>query len=232
MSSSTAFATALLQHIFQNAAVANYGDATGLPAAATVGSLYLALHTADPGKTGNQSTNEAAYTGYARVAVARNSSNWSVSGTPIPQASNVNTIQFGQCTAGTSTVGWFSVGPQVSGATQITYSGQFSTVLLDGTADTAGNVTVPGHTLVAGDTIVFSTDNGETLPTGITAGTIYFVKVVTGNAFTFSATNGGTAIVTSTAGVVTVGKITTLVITTSSNAIPQISAGGIVLTVD
>jgi hypothetical protein len=33
--------------------------------------LYLALHTADPGEAGNQTTSEATYTSYARVTVAR-----------------------------------------------------------------------------------------------------------------------------------------------------------------
>ena len=34
------------------------------------GSLYVSLHTADPGVGGGQNTNEATYSGYARVAVA------------------------------------------------------------------------------------------------------------------------------------------------------------------
>lgn len=33
--------------------------------------LYLSLHTADPTDSGNQGTDESAYTSYARVAVAR-----------------------------------------------------------------------------------------------------------------------------------------------------------------
>ena len=44
-------------------------------AASPLTSMYLALHTADPGELGNsQSTSEIAYTGYARVAIARSSS--------------------------------------------------------------------------------------------------------------------------------------------------------------
>jgi hypothetical protein len=80
MSATNAFETSLLQHIFQNAAIANIGDATGLPASATAGSLYVSLHTADPGEAGAQNTSEAAYTGYARQAVARSGSGWVVSG--------------------------------------------------------------------------------------------------------------------------------------------------------
>ena len=36
--------------------------------------IYISLHTADPGKLGNQSTSEVAYTEYARVAVSRSES--------------------------------------------------------------------------------------------------------------------------------------------------------------
>ena len=40
--------------------------------------LYLALHTADPGAAGSQTTNEATYTSYARVSVARSTAGWTV----------------------------------------------------------------------------------------------------------------------------------------------------------
>ncbi len=60
-----------LAHILQNAAIANIGDAAGLPAAAVAGSLEVSLHTADPGEAGDQSTSEAAYTSYARQVIVR-----------------------------------------------------------------------------------------------------------------------------------------------------------------
>ena len=53
MSASNAFETALLNNILKNAAIANVGDATGLPGSATAGILYVALHTADPGEAGD-----------------------------------------------------------------------------------------------------------------------------------------------------------------------------------
>lgn len=76
---SNAFLSELAEHILNNAAIALIGDATGLPESATDGSLYVSLHTADPGATGNQTTNECAYTSYARVAVARTGAAWTVS---------------------------------------------------------------------------------------------------------------------------------------------------------
>lgn len=67
-----------LKLIFQNAAWTNIGDAGGLLPSATAGSLYVSLHTGDPGSGGDQSTNECAYTSYARVAVARSAGGWTV----------------------------------------------------------------------------------------------------------------------------------------------------------
>lgn len=61
-------------------------------------------------------------------------------------------------------------------------------------------VNYTAHGFVAGDKVVFSTSG--TLPTGLTAGTVYYVisDGLTANAFEVSATSGGTAINTSGAG--------------------------------
>lgn len=52
MPAANTFKTALTNHILNNAAVANVGDASGLQPSATAGSLYIALHTADPTAAG------------------------------------------------------------------------------------------------------------------------------------------------------------------------------------
>lgn len=113
----------LLDLLFLNSAWANLGDASGLQPSASAGSLYIALHTADPGEAGNQSTNEATYTGYARVAVARTAGGFSRSGSTI---SNVAAVQFGECTSGSETITHFSIGLAGSGSTQILLSGALS----------------------------------------------------------------------------------------------------------
>ena len=59
MSATNAFETDLLKLIFQNVALANVGDASGLQPSSTAGSLYISLHTGDPGETGDQTTSEA-----------------------------------------------------------------------------------------------------------------------------------------------------------------------------
>lgn len=123
MSMSNASETNLLLLLFNNTDWANVGDASGLQNSATAGSFYVALHSSDPGDAGNQTTNEVAYTGYARVAVARSAGGWTVSG---DQVDNTATVQFGECTAGSATATHFSVGLLSAGAGDILYSGALS----------------------------------------------------------------------------------------------------------
>src|SRR5574343_470919 len=77
----------------------------------------IALHTADPGEGGTQSTNEATYTSYARVNVIRTVAGWTVAGN---SASNAALIQFPEATGGTDIITYVSIGIN-SG--QIMYSG-------------------------------------------------------------------------------------------------------------
>src|SRR5574343_1022311 len=120
MSMSNASETALLNLLFNNADWANVGDASGLQNSAAAGSFYVALHTADPTDAGNQTTSEASYTGYARVAVERSAGGWTVSGN---QVSNTATVQFGECTAGSATATHFSVCAGSGAGAAIIYSG-------------------------------------------------------------------------------------------------------------
>ncbi len=124
MSLSNAAETALLQLLFNNTTMTGYGDATGIVGSAAAGSLFVSLHTADPGEAGDQTTNEISYTGYARVAVARSGAGWTVSGNSVSPAA---TIGFGQMTAGTGgTVTHWAVGRASSGTGQILVSGTVS----------------------------------------------------------------------------------------------------------
>lgn len=126
MSKSNTWENELLLLLFNNTAVGDVGDAAGLQPSATAGSLYVALHTADPTEAGAQNNNEATYTGYGRVAVARAAGGWTVSGN---QASNTAAVTFGQATAGTNTITHFSIGKESSGATDILYSGALTASL-------------------------------------------------------------------------------------------------------
>jgi len=120
MSKSNTFENELLLHIFQNATIALIGDATGVRGSTVEGSLYLALHTADPGEAGDQSTSEIAYTSYARVAAARNSGVWTVTGNSCSPAA---AISWPAGTGGSGTATHFSIGTSSSGAGKILYKG-------------------------------------------------------------------------------------------------------------
>ncbi len=86
----------LLLLLFQNTNWANVGDAVGLRGSTVAGSFYIQLHTANPAATGTQTTSEAAYTGYARQAVARSSAGWTVTGSSPTTAQNAAAITFPQ----------------------------------------------------------------------------------------------------------------------------------------
>jgi hypothetical protein len=129
MSLSNAAESHLLNLLFQNTNWANMGDATGVRGSSTANSFYVALHTADPGEAGDQTTSEATYTGYARVAVARSSGGWTVSGTAPTQVANAAVINFGPCSGGTNIITYFSIGLASSGASEIVCSGALSSSL-------------------------------------------------------------------------------------------------------
>ena len=129
MSKSNTWESDLLLLVFNNTTASNIGDATGLVGSSTAGSLYVSLHTADPGETGAQNTSEATYTSYARVAVARTSGGWTISGTAPTQAANTATVSFPQCTGGSNTITHIGVGTASSGAGKLLYSGALTSSL-------------------------------------------------------------------------------------------------------
>lgn len=85
---------------------------------------YLALFTADPGEAASLS-NEANYTGYARVALTKASA-WTGTASPF---TNTDLIQFGICTAGTNALTHFAVVDTASGAVEMMISGALSATL-------------------------------------------------------------------------------------------------------
>ncbi len=87
---------------------------------AAVGSLYVSLHTADPGEAGVQTTSECAYGSYARQAIVRDATGWDVAGS---QASNDDLLQFPKCTSGSEVITHVGVGTTLASAGQLIYSG-------------------------------------------------------------------------------------------------------------
>lgn len=118
MSKGNTFENDLLKLIFNATAIANLADNA---ASSPLTNLSIALHTADPGEGGDQTTSEATYTSYARVSVARTTGGFTAASAG--STSPVANIDFPACTGGTNTITHFSIGPTGGGATKIFYSG-------------------------------------------------------------------------------------------------------------
>jgi hypothetical protein len=121
VSKSNTFENDLLLLLFNNTAIADIGDAAGLRATTTAGSLYWTLHTADPGEAGTAVTSETAYTGYARVAAARSGAGFTVTSNSVSPPSNVD---FGECAASPGgAITHFGIVNTSIGAGKLLYSG-------------------------------------------------------------------------------------------------------------
>ena len=129
MSKSNTWESDLLKLVFNNTTASNIGDLTGLVGSTVAGSLYISLHTSDPGETGTQLTNETVYTNYQRVAVVRTTGGWTVSGIAPTQVTNAGTVTFPQCGVTGATVTYMGVGTDSSGAGKLLYSGQLTSPL-------------------------------------------------------------------------------------------------------
>ena len=129
MSKSNTFENDLLKLIFNNVTMTLVGDAAGILASAAAGSLYFSLHTADPGEAGDQTTNEVAYTSYARVAVARSGAGFTVSTNTVALVANVT---FPAGTGGTGTATNWGLGTSSSGAGKLLYKGAISPTIVCG----------------------------------------------------------------------------------------------------
>lgn len=123
MPKATAAAQAILALIMNATA---WADIAENDASSPLTNLYLSLHTASPGVGGSQQTNEAAYTNYARVAVARSAGGWTVSG---GVAENAALVQFPQCGASGATVTHVAIGTDVSGVGRVLYQGALNAAL-------------------------------------------------------------------------------------------------------
>lgn len=104
MSTSVDSANSILGLIYRAAAWADMAENDGSSPAT---SLDIALHTAAPA-TSSQSSNEATYTSYARVAVARSGVGWNAPAGG--SLDNAALIQFIECTGGTNVITHVSVG--------------------------------------------------------------------------------------------------------------------------
>jgi len=123
------FGGQILGLILEAAAIANLADNA---ASSPDTLLYVSLHTADPatvagaGSVATQNASEAAYTGYARVAINRNTGAWTITGNSIsPQAP----ITFPIATGGPETETYIGIGTAASGTGKLLWSGALSSSL-------------------------------------------------------------------------------------------------------
>jgi len=110
------FANALLKLIFNGVAIPNVADNA---ASSPLSDWQFALHTDDP-SGGDQTTHEAAYTSYARVAVARTSAGFVITDRTLALAADV---VFPAATGGSEVETFFSIGFASSGASAIIFYG-------------------------------------------------------------------------------------------------------------
>jgi hypothetical protein len=102
-------------------------NATGIPGLAEdwgispLANLHVSLHTDSPGEAGTQATNEIAYGGYGRVAVARTTGGWAVSAGQVTPAAD---IVFPACVSGGPvTATYAAIGFDPTGAGKVLYYG-------------------------------------------------------------------------------------------------------------
>lgn len=120
MSKGNTFENDLMKLIFNATAIANIADNA---ATSPLTNLYVSLHTADPGEAGDQTTSEATYGNYARVAVARTTGGWTVTANSVSPFAD---ISFPAAVSGTNTITYFGVGTASSSTGKLLYSGAVS----------------------------------------------------------------------------------------------------------
>lgn len=132
MSWTTTSAGDYLKLIYNATTIANFAiNATSSPNT----QVFVSLHTASPGASGTQATNEAAYPSYARVAVNRNTGGWTVTSNAVSPVAN---ISFPASTGSPSeTETFMGVGVATSGATELMHYGAISPTI----AVTAAGIT-------------------------------------------------------------------------------------------
>lgn len=121
MPKSTTFADDLLNLIYRAVAIADLAEND---ATAPLTSIYVSLHTADPGVGGAQTTNEATYGAYARLAIARSGAGWTASSGG--SIDNAALAQFVECTSGSNVITHVATGTLSSGAGKVLHAGALS----------------------------------------------------------------------------------------------------------
>jgi hypothetical protein len=155
---------------------------------------YASLHTAYSSSGANEVTGGS----YGRVAITWSSASGgtlNLASTPytfnVPSSTTVEYLGFWTASSGGTFLGMTPLG----GASAYAWSAPSST----------NTLLAPGSSYSANQTVVVFANGGATLPSGLTAGTIYYVISPSGDSFQLSATSGGSAVSLSSdgAGIIT-----------------------------
>jgi len=184
MSISSYAANRILDALYNNTALA-------------VAQPYLSLHGGDPGETG---ANEIAGGSYARQAASFGAS-------AAGQVQNDATIDFTLMPA--TTVVAFALWDAATNGNCL-WAGWLSTVLRAFVADdTAGDtIRSPSHGFANDDRVAFEAEDVGSIPTGLAAGTLYYVVSAATDTFKVSLTQGGAAVDITATGSGKVRKVT------------------------
>lgn len=199
----------IADHLFRNLPIPNVGDAPGLPASAAPGNLFLGWHTAFPATSGDQTSNEATYTGYTRTAVSR-ATGFSRTGRLITNVSDI--LGSVRTDAGSPQIlSFWTLGVAASGATKIIARGHLGGALKIGAAIAASDIVrCPNHSFANDDRVVLyalTTVGAQAFPGNLTEGTVYFIVNVSGDDFQVALTQGGAAVDITSAGVLAAARV-------------------------
>jgi hypothetical protein len=182
--------------------ISNYAENKILDAlfnnvALQVAQAYLSLHSGDPGETG---ANEIAGGSYARQAA-------SFGAAAAGEVATDATVDFTLMPA--CTVVGFGLWDQAANGNCL-WTGWLSTVLRAFVADDVAGDTIrsPAHGFADDDRVAFEAEDVGSLPTGLVAGTLYWVINSGADTFKVSATQGGAAVNLTATGSGKVRKVT------------------------
>lgn len=176
--------------------------------------VYLALFTAAPTDSGGGT--EVAAGDYARKAITNNNTNWPAASSG---SKSLGVLQeFAAAEADWGTIVAFGIFDASTSGNLLYWGWLGNDAGHVFTATVADVLTSPSHGFSNDDQVRVMAVPGATLPTGLSAGTTYFVISVSGDTFSLSATQGGSAVNITASGAGLVAKIAAKIVNTGDIA--------------
>lgn len=158
---------------------------TGRAAIFSKPTAYVALFTAMGSDAGTGFT-EVSTSGTAYARVATTSGTWnSASGSAPSSTSNSGNVAYAQATSGWGTIVGFGLYDAPTGGNLLDFDwlGNYPYQPFTNASGASGVITAPAHGYANGDQVIFTSEYGGALPTGMTAETLYTVENATTNSF-------------------------------------------------